>query len=140
MKLSLEATLVAALLVASGQAIAADFDGSKPLICALAETVDCSQDGACSRGSPPELDLPTFFEVDVGSGIIKGRRHDGGPEVSAPISNVTQQATTLALHGAQNERAWTIVISKSNGAMTASVADVGFGFLLFGSCTPLGSP
>ena len=140
MKLSLEATLVAALLVASGQAIAADFDGSKPLICALIETVDCSQGGACSKGSPPELDLPTFFEIDVAAGMVKGRRHDGGPDLSAPISNVTQQATTRALQGAQNERAWNIVISKSNGTMTATVADVGFGFLLFGTCTPLGSP
>jgi hypothetical protein len=137
---SLEVTLVAVLLAASGQAIAADFDGSKPLICALVETVDCSQDGSCSNGSPLELDLPIFVEVDVGAGMIKGRRHDGGPDLSAPISNVTQQATTLALHGAQNERAWNLVISKTDGTMTATIADVESGFLLFGTCTPMGSP
>jgi hypothetical protein len=139
-KLSWEVTLVAALLAASGQAMAADFDGSKPLICALVETVDCSQDGSCSNGSSPELDLPIFIEVDVGAGMIKGRRHDGGPDLSAPISNATQQATTLTLHGAQNERAWNVVISKTDGKMTATVADVEFGFLLFGTCTPMGSP
>lgn len=143
MRTSLRITAIATLVAMAGPAIAAEFDGSQPLICALIKASDCAQDGNCSSGSPRDLGLPIFFEVDVDAGMVtgltRGRRHDGEFNLTAPILKVTQQENTLALQGAQNERAWNIVISKSSGAMTATVADVEVGFVLFGACTPLGS-
>jgi hypothetical protein len=41
------------------------------------------------------------------------------------------------MHGGQNGRGWTILISEETGKLSATISDEGVGFVVFGACTPL---
>jgi hypothetical protein len=44
--------------------LAGDFDGSKPLLCAIIEIYDCGAEGECEKATPGEVDAPRFFKID----------------------------------------------------------------------------
>ena len=46
-------------------ATAAPFDGSAPMLCAVAATVSCDSKGECVAGSAQAVNLPVFLKVDV---------------------------------------------------------------------------
>jgi hypothetical protein len=41
------------------------------------------------------------------------------------------------LHGGQNGRGWTALISEETGKLSATISDNGTAFIIFGACTPL---
>ena len=66
--------LALAGLIAAGCAAparAADFDGSKPLICAVTTVMECDA-GQCERYAPPDTPAgaPAFFKVDVAAKAV----------------------------------------------------------------------
>lgn len=42
----------------------------------------------------------------------------------------------MILQGVEGGRAWSMVIGKETGKMSATVADDQVGFVVFGACTP----
>ncbi len=48
------------------QGVAADFDGSKPLACAIVEAIECVPGEGCIKGWAEDLNLPRFLTVDFG--------------------------------------------------------------------------
>ena len=48
----------------ASNALAADFDGSKPLICTATEVVDCALFDGCQRTTPQTVNLPRFLHLD----------------------------------------------------------------------------
>jgi hypothetical protein len=121
---------VAALLLAPAAPARAAFDGSKPFLCALTQVIDCGSDGACSRGPAEHFELPTFVWVDVPAGEL--REHRGAR--TSKIAGSERREGRLLLHGF-DRRAWSASIHEESGRLTASAADDGVGFLLFGTCT-----
>ncbi len=124
---------VAALGLATS-AGAADFDGSKALLCAPGEAVDCLPRGDCQQRSPDELGIPRFITVDFKKKQLSGRSVDG--DESTAIQNVRSVDGKQILQGAENGRGWSIVIDEETGDMSAAVAGKEAGFVLFGACTP----
>jgi hypothetical protein len=122
-------------LVAAGSASAGDFDGSKPLLCAPGEAIDCAARGECLQVSPGDLNLPRFITVDVRGKRLSGTP-SGGEEQRTAIQNVQSVDGKLILQGAENGRGWSMVIDQATGDLAASVADQYNGFVLFGACTP----
>ena len=55
--------LIFLLLLIPTTAPAADFDGSKPLICALKDNFECSPDG-CERVTSEAINLPQFLRLN----------------------------------------------------------------------------
>ncbi len=49
----------------AGLASAADFDGSKVLICAPVEAIDCAPGETCRKGAPADAGLPAFIRIDI---------------------------------------------------------------------------
>ena len=126
--------LAAAFLALAAGAGAADFDGSKTLLCAPGEAIDCLPRGDCQQRGPDELGIPRFLTVDIKGKRLSGKTSEG--EQTTPIQNVRSIDGKQILQGAEGGRGWSMVIDEQTGDMSAAVADQAAGFVLFGACTP----
>ncbi len=124
---------ICACLGMTTTAAAGDFDGSKKLICAPSDVFECGPTIDCQRGTPETVNIPRFIRVDVKKKQLSGSVA-GGEEITTSIQNVTTKDGKLTLQGAENARAWSLVIDQETGHMSASVSDNVEGFLLFGGC------
>jgi hypothetical protein len=104
--------IVAALaLMTSGAAAAGDFDGSKLLICAPVEAMDCVPGEGCSKERPEDVGAPNFLRIDFANKVIVGPK----------------QTTPILL----------LVLDQESGMMTVTLVNREAAFVLFGPCTPL---
>jgi hypothetical protein len=126
------------LIGLTGQALAEDFDGSAPLICATAEAFDCGPNvdcaSDCASDTPETIDLPRFIRLDFAGKRAFTKRQDGEERVAA-IASQAVDSGMLILQGVQNAHAWSLLISQTTGAMSLSISGDGVGFVIFGSCT-----
>ncbi|MEE8527426.1 MAG: hypothetical protein V3S70_02530 [Gammaproteobacteria bacterium] len=118
------------------QAMAADFDGSKSLACAIVEAIECAPGEGCIKGWAEDLNLPQFLTVDFAKKLISGDRPNEGGRLEAEIVAQTTQDGSIILQGAQNGRGWNLTLEERNGRMTVTAAGRDEGFVLFGACTP----
>ena len=114
---------------------AATYDGSVPLICALIEVMDCEPGADCLRGAPESVNLPQFIKLNFTEKTLSTT--EAAPrQQSTPIKHLEQFDRSMSLQGVEDGRAWSIVIAKETGKMSATVADDQVGFVVFGACTP----
>ncbi len=111
----------------------AELDASGVMLCALQEAIDCDATGTCSAGLPQEVNLPSVVKLDFGkkkmSILDEGRRKE-----STEMRNLSVKGGRIVIQGFQ-ARAFSLQIAQKTGALTVAVADAGYGFLVFGSCT-----
>jgi len=126
------AVLAGLLLTAcAGPAMAANFDGTKVIICAVSTIMECDA-GKCDRYAPPDTPAgaPAFFKIDVPGKLVTasaGRK--------SPIAGSSQINGRLVIQGGENGRGWSATIDEDSGVMSAAVVDEDFTFSLFGACT-----
>jgi len=118
-------------LAAAGTSMASDFDGSKMLICAPVEAMDCTPGAVCLRGIPDEIGAPPFIRIDFGKKLIVG------PKRSSPITSLEKIESQVLLQGSELGYGWSIAVSQADGRMSATLTDNEGAFVLFGSCTPI---
>ena len=128
--LALTATLLLATAPA-GPAQGSDFDGSRNLRCTPNHVADCNTAARCVRESLGDVDLPSFIRVQFDKKQLAG---GGGNERTTAIQNVQKLDGLTILQGAENGRAWSMVIDQANGRMSGSIADEGGAFAIFGAC------
>ena len=131
--------VVAGLLLTTGlgpPSMAADYDGSKPLICAAQEAVICRANVDCKRGTVESLGIPQFFWVDAAAKTMAEKGPDGQTR-SSIIQTVAQGPTHLVVQGAKDNLGWTGTISKTSGKLTLTGSDGALGMVVFGTCTPM---
>jgi len=121
---------VVALLTA-GTAEAADFDGSKKLICAPVKAMDCAEGVECVSGTPQDLGAPTFIRIDF------DRKEVAGTQRTTKIREFDKSATQVLLQGVEAGLGWTIAINSGTGRMHATMAGLEGAIILSGSCTTL---
>lgn len=109
------------------------FDGSKALLCAAMEAVQCAAGGDCTAGSAEAINFPEFFRVDFDGKAITSTRSDGTKRTT-PIEAISHSETGTLMRGAQAEFGWSMVISEE-GKMTLTVSGDRQGFVVFGACT-----
>jgi hypothetical protein len=114
---------------------AATYDGSMPLICALIEVMDCKPGADCQRGAPESVNLPQFIKLNFTEKTLS-TTEAAQKQQSTPIKNIDQVDSSLILQGVEGSRAWSMVIAKETGKMSATVSDDQDGFVIFGACTP----
>jgi hypothetical protein len=112
-------------------AAAADFDGSKPLICAAVEANDCAMGANCIKGLAEDVNVPQFVRINFSDSTISARGR------TTTIRNHARADGMLVIHGFENRRAWSIAISETSGKLVGAIAGDEEGFLIFGACTPL---
>jgi hypothetical protein len=128
MKMSLPTLFLG--LVIGGSAFGADFDGSKSLICAPSEVLDCtSGDDKCWSASPRKAGAPSFLRIDFTKKTVSGTH------LSSKILHVDKSADQVLLQGVELDMGWTIVIDSASGEVSITLTDRGGAFVMFGACT-----
>jgi hypothetical protein len=114
-------------------AVAGDFDGSAPILCAVIETIECYDNGDCLGGTANDINMPQFLRISFKAKKITGTMGDGSKKTTK-IKNKTRDNGKLILQGAENGRGWSMVISETTGLMTLTASDELAGFVVFGPC------
>lgn len=127
--------LLAAIFILPHSASAEVIDGSSPCLCAITDVVECDSVGNCAEVEPEEVNIPTFIRIDLENKKLMDINSTGSKTTA--IKNIEQAAGKLILQGAENQRAWSMMVTKDTGEMSASVSGEDYGFLLFGDCTVL---
>jgi hypothetical protein len=122
---------IAALFCLAGMAaMAGDFDGSKPLICAPVVVMDCVVDEGCTKGTPSDMGAPAFMRIDFAKKLVIG------PKRVTPIMFIDKNEKQVLLQGHELGFGWTMVVD-AEGRLITSMIDHSGAFLMYGSCTTL---
>ncbi len=124
-------TMAVAGMMLAAAAGAADFDGSRKLICAPVQVMDCMVGDGCDKGIPAEFGAPAFMRVDV-----QGKKV-AGPKVQSDILGVDRNEKQLLLNGRELGYGWVMAIDAKSGEMTVTMTNRLGAFVMFGNCTPL---
>lgn len=129
------ATILLLLLTGFAAAASADasFDGSKKMICSVAETHECVEGQTCERGTAVHVRLPNLIRIDVGKKRIDILDEDRKDE-RTEIGRVQTAEDVLFLQGIEGTRAWSAAVHISNGAFVLSVTDPNDAVTAFGWC------
>lgn len=122
--------LPAALGLGSGAALSADFDGSKPLLCATFEAHGCDAGDQCLRVLPARVGLPEFLRIDFAKQVIIG------PKRTTPIVSIERSPGQMLLQGTELGIGWTVALDTASGKMNATLVNREVAFAVFGACTP----
>lgn len=124
-------------------AVAADFDGSKTLLCSFAKITECDAGAECFSVTNESVDAPDFVKLDFKKKQVVAT--SAGVE-NAPddLDNVIDLANYIVVQGVQggaegtaNALAWSGTINHESGKMTLAAAGENAGFVVFGACTPI---
>jgi len=121
------------LLLAPSLVPASDFDGIKPLICALKDDFECGPDG-CERVTSEAINLPQFLRLNFKDKQITTVR-EGVQARTTKMDRADSLGSHLFLQGLENNLAWSLVIDQAAGKMVLTVAGDQVGFVVFGACT-----
>ncbi|HEU5190083.1 MAG TPA: hypothetical protein VFX14_10375 [Methylomirabilota bacterium] len=128
--------LCALLLIACTPALighagaAGPYDGSKPLLCAVANVMECDDSGKCERHLNDDNDHSiTFLRIDVGAKTVKAGNRMATVKAASNIDGA------LILQGGENGRGWSATIAEDTGRMAAAIVDNDHTFSIFGGCT-----
>lgn len=130
MKQMMSMPLVALVCALGSPAIAGDFDGSKLLICAPVEAIECHTGEACEAGIPDDVGAPAFMRVDFAKKMIVG------PKRNSPIRFMDKDEKQILLQGTELGHAWSMALNAADGKMVLTLSNRDGAFVLFGSCTP----
>jgi hypothetical protein len=111
--------------------MAADFDASRPLICATVEARDCVAEETCVSGTPGKIGAPSFVRIDFERKVIVG------PQRATPILVMEQGVDQLLFQGTELGYGWVFALDQTQGRFSASLTNREGAFVLFGSCVPL---
>jgi hypothetical protein len=119
-----------ALCCAPLWAAAADFDGSKTLICATIEAQDCDVGEGCKQGLPDSVGAPRFMRIDFAKKVVVG------PKRTTPIVSLHKSERQLLMQGTELGYAWTIALDSEDGSLNATLVNGDGVVVLFGDCIP----
>ena len=109
---------------------AADFDGSKALVCATVDARDCVVGSECFSGLAREVGAPPFLRIDFKKKVV------AGTERTSPIASMDTTDDQVLLQGKEVGYGWTLALDQASGEFSASLTNKEGTFLLFGNCTP----
>jgi len=128
---TLRATALAVLVCSTPLwALGADFDGSKPLLCATIDAHFCEPGDICYRTLPGVLGAPQFMRINFAKKLI------AGPQRTTEIRYMEPAEGQLLLQGTELGYGWSIALDMKTGAMSTTLVSNENVFILFGACTP----
>lgn len=123
-------------------ALAADFDGSKPMLCSTVTVNECSPDGKCEAVTARDVNAPDFVRVDVRKKTMTGTA-GGTDRPSNKIDNADELGGLLFVQGKaanpgatgdDDGLAWSMAIDTESGYMVLTASGHAAAFVIFGSC------
>jgi hypothetical protein len=128
---TLRATALVVLVCSTPSwALAADFDGSKPLLCATIDAHFCDVGEVCYRTLPGVLGAPQFIRINFAKKLV------AGPQRTTEIRFMESGEGQLLLEGTELGYAWGIALDTKTGAISTTLVSHENVFVLFGACTP----
>ncbi len=125
-----------------GFVAAADFDGSKPLLCASVNLNECIPGVGCETVTADNINAADFFRIDVKKKTITvSARNQSRPPQRIKSSAKTDhllviQGSDNGVEGVRDDGlAWSIAIDKISGKMVVTASGDEVAFVIFGSCT-----
>ena len=122
-------------------ASAGDFDGSKELLCAVMDIIECVPGGKCMEVTSEEVGIPTFLRTNFKDKKLSATFADGTKRIS-PIVNLKKidgkvflQGAEDGIEGARDGLAWSLAIDEQDGKMVLTASGHAVGFAMFGACT-----
>ena len=109
--------------------LSADFDSSKPLLCATIDAHFCDVGEVCYRTLPSILGAPEFMRINFAKKAIVG------PQRTTEIQHMEPSDGQLLLQGTELGYAWSVALDTKTGAMSTTLVNREDVFVLFGSCT-----
>jgi hypothetical protein len=140
-KLKLMSLLLFCICIAPLTAVAGEFDGSKPLLCAAIEVMECVPGGGCQKVTPEAVNLPRFLRMSFKEKRITAPRgsEQRGTTVIEDMEHIDGK---LILEGAEDGfkgvrdgLGWNIAINEESGDMVLTASGDRVGFVVFGACT-----
>ena len=123
------------LILAVSPVFAGDvFDGTKPLLCASIEAVDCDPGEPCERGIPEIMGAPQFLRIDFAKNEI------AGPLRTTKIRSLEKDDDQIILQGYEIGLGWTFAIDRASGHARITFAGGDSSFIVFAACTSYLSP
>ena len=121
---------------------AGEFDGSKPLICAVIDIVECEPGGECQRVTAETVNVPRFVRINFEEKQIQATQPDGAVRTTT-IERMEHVDGKLILQGAEDGiegvrdgLGWTMAIAEDTGKMVLTASGDEVGFVVFGACIP----
>ena len=122
-------------------AIAGNFDGSKELLCAVMDIMECIPGGKCQEVTAEEVGIPNFLRIDINEKKLSATFGDGSKKNSA-IKNIEKIDGKVILQGAEDGiegirdgLGWSLAIDEENGKMVLTASGDAVAFVMFGACT-----
>ena len=117
------------ITVASIAAAEDSFDGTKTLLCASLEAMDCTPGEQCEKGLPEEIGAPQFLRIDF------AKKEITGPKRTTVIRQMDKSDEQLTLQGYEVGMGWTLALDRFTGKMTVTFSGSEQAFVIFGVCT-----
>jgi hypothetical protein len=124
-------------------ASAGDFDGTKPLLCAVNTVIECAPEQGCHEVAPESVALPSFLKVDFEKRIVTAARENEGKR-SSDINRMERLGGKLILQGAdegiqevRDSVGWTAAISEQTGKFVLTASGEEDAFIVYGACIPV---
>jgi hypothetical protein len=121
--------------------LAGDFDGSKELICAVMNLVECQPGGKCQQVTAEEVGIPNFLRINFKNKKISATFADGSKK-SSTIENfekidgkVIIQGAEDGIEGVRDGLGWSLAIAEETGKTVLTASGDAVGFVIFGACT-----
>ena len=125
----------------SAPIFAGNFDGTKPLICAAMELVECEPGGKCLPVTAEQIGIPQFFKINFAEKIISSNQTDGSKR-STPIERFEKVDGKVIIQGAEDGIedvrdgvGWSLAINEETGKTVLTASGDEVGFVIFGACT-----
>lgn len=105
------------------------FDGTKTLLCASIEAIDCEPGEQCEKGLPNSIGAPQFMRIDF------AKKEIIGPKRSTPILLLEKSDEQITLQGFELGMGWIFALDRTTGNFSATSANRDGVFVIFGACT-----
>ncbi len=122
---------------------AADFGGSKPLLCASVDVIECDAGKECFMAMAAGIGAPQFYRINFKEkkiiGLSQGKKGPPSPieRMESVDGKLILQGAEEALEGIKDGVGWSLSISEETGRMVLTASGDDVGFVIFGACTPL---
>ena len=133
--------MIAIICMFSVPAAAGDFDGSKELLCAVMDIIECVPSGKCMEVTAEEVGIPNFLRIDFEKKKLHATFADGNKKIS-PIMNLAKidgkhilQGAEDGIEGVRDGLGWTLALDEDNGKMVLTASGEAVAFSMFGACT-----
>ena len=100
----------------------ADFDGSKNMICASMDVMECVQGKSCETVSPEDINAPSFITLDVDSMEMAIKRKEGSAKREIRNKEHLEGRLIIQGVGVDSPVGWTLTINEETGKMVITAS------------------